>query len=117
VNPQTYLPDVAMTLNNLAILQNNKNEYAQAEGNYQKALQIRRKLAEDNPQRFLIDYATTAVNLALFYNDNLVTRKKSIHFTKEAIQGFNPFVEVVPFAAKWKKVAEEILEYWKNQKE
>ena len=27
VNPQTYLPDVAMILNNLASLQSAKNEY------------------------------------------------------------------------------------------
>ena len=117
VNPQTYLPYVAATLNNLAILQKNKNDYGKAEPNYQEALQLRSKLAEDNPQRFLLDYATTAVSLAMLYRYNLVNRDKSIHFAEVAIQGFAPFAEVVPFAAKWKKVAEEILKYWKSQEE
>ena len=64
-NPQTYLPDVAMTLNNLANLQFDKNDYAGAEQGYREALQIRRDLAKTNPQTYLPDVAMTLNNLAV----------------------------------------------------
>ncbi|NTW54683.1 MAG: tetratricopeptide repeat protein [Chlorobaculum sp.] len=44
---------VAMTLNNLANLQQDTNEFEAAERGYREALQIRRELAETNPQVFL----------------------------------------------------------------
>ena len=37
-NPQTFLSDVGMTLNNLAVLQRAKNEFDKAEKAYQEAL-------------------------------------------------------------------------------
>ncbi len=49
LNPQTYLPDVAMTLNNLANLHSDKNEFTQAEEAYREALNIIRSLAELQP--------------------------------------------------------------------
>jgi tetratricopeptide (TPR) repeat protein len=52
VNPQIYLPDVALTLNNLGLLQTDKNEFAAAEKSYQKALSIHRAFAEAIPQAF-----------------------------------------------------------------
>jgi len=114
-NPQTYLSDVAMTLNNLAVLQRAKNEFDKAEKSYQEALEIRRKLAQANPQRFLIDYATTSVSLAILHRYDIVDKSKSVNYATEAIKGFEPFAAVAPFAAKWKKVAEEILAYWEGK--
>jgi tetratricopeptide (TPR) repeat protein/uncharacterized protein (UPF0335 family) len=111
-NPQTYLPDVAMTLNNLGILQQTKKEFDKAEGSYQEALSIRRTLAQANPQVFLIGYATTAVSLAILYRYNIVNKEKSVFFAQEAVQGFSPFADSIPFAAQWKKAAQEILAYW-----
>ena len=64
-NPQTYLPDVAMTLNNLAILQADTNEFPAALEAYTEALTIRRRLAEANPQTYLPDVAMTLNNLAI----------------------------------------------------
>jgi tetratricopeptide (TPR) repeat protein len=64
-NPRTYLPYVAMTLNNLAILQKAQNELSGAEQNYQEALQIHRALAQENPRTYLPDVATTLYNLAI----------------------------------------------------
>src|SRR5262245_26742901 len=64
-NPQTYLPYVAMTLNNLAVLQKVKNEFQAAETAYNEALAIYRHLAETNPQTYLPDVATTLNNLAV----------------------------------------------------
>ena len=49
VNPEAYLPDVAMTLNNIANLQSDLHQYDKAEENYTEALRIRRDLAKVNP--------------------------------------------------------------------
>lgn len=59
--------DRATTLNNLAILYHNRNEYKVAEQAYSKALVIRRNLAKQNPSAFLPDVATTLNNLANLY--------------------------------------------------
>ncbi|GJL73402.1 MAG: hypothetical protein NMNS01_26010 [Nitrosomonas sp.] len=68
-NPQTYLPYVAMTLNNLAVLLKDKNEFPAAEAAYQEALGIYRRLAETNPQTYLPDVAMTLNNLANLQSD------------------------------------------------
>ncbi|PSB23910.1 hypothetical protein C7B82_29470 [Stenomitos frigidus ULC18] len=68
-NPRTYLPDVAMTLNNLANLQQAQNDYATAQGSYEEALQIRRTLAAENPRTYLPDVAMTLNNLATLQSD------------------------------------------------
>jgi hypothetical protein len=54
-----------MTLNNLGLLQKAKNEVGKAELSYLEALEIRRKLAEENPQAYLANVATTLNNLAV----------------------------------------------------
>jgi Tetratricopeptide repeat len=64
-NPRSFLPDVAGTLNNLAILQAGQNDYGNAQRNYEEALQIRRTLVEENPRSFLPYVATTLNNLAI----------------------------------------------------
>ena len=70
-NPRTFLPDVSMTLNNLAILHSDKNDYESAEAEYREALEIYRNLAQDNPRTFLPYVATTLNNLAnLHYSKN-----------------------------------------------
>jgi tetratricopeptide (TPR) repeat protein len=63
------LPNVAMTLNNLAVLHQNKNEIVIAEQEYQEALQIRRELAVENPRPFLPKVAMTLNNLAILHSD------------------------------------------------
>ncbi len=66
-NPQTFLPDVATTLNNLAILHSDKNEFQKAENAYDEALGIYRKLAQNNPQSFLPNVAGTLNNLGALH--------------------------------------------------
>lgn len=63
-NPKTFLPDVAHTLNNLAVLSSAKNEVEKAQREYEEALEIRRTLAKINPEAFLPDLAITLNNLA-----------------------------------------------------
>ena len=64
-NPDTFLPDVAMTLNNLANLHSNLNRFEMAEDEYKEALEIYRKLAEANPDAFLPYVGGTLFNIAL----------------------------------------------------
>ncbi|MEL7523489.1 MAG: tetratricopeptide repeat protein, partial [Cyanobacteria bacterium J06553_1] len=64
-NPRTYLPYVAGTLNNLAILQSAQNNYELAAQSNEEALLIRRELAEKNPRTYLPDVAMTLNNLAI----------------------------------------------------
>ncbi|MEZ4883666.1 MAG: tetratricopeptide repeat protein [Chitinophagales bacterium] len=66
-NPQAFLPAVATTLNNLAVLHSDKNEFAAALEAYQEALNIRRRLAQANPQAFLPDVAGTLNNLGILH--------------------------------------------------
>ena len=62
-NPQNYLPDLAMTLNNLGALQRDKNEFDKAEKSFLEALEAYQKLAEVNPQSYLPNVAMTLNNL------------------------------------------------------
>jgi len=64
MNPQNYLPEVAVTLNNLAALQAAKNNFAAAEGDYREVLTIWNELAKSNPQRYQPNVAATLNNLA-----------------------------------------------------
>ena len=63
-NPNTYLVDLAIALNNLAASHKAVNENIMALKEYKEALEIRRKLAEENPKMYLAYVATTLNNLA-----------------------------------------------------
>ncbi|MFZ4557270.1 MAG: tetratricopeptide repeat protein [Pseudanabaena sp.] len=65
--PASFLPDVAMTLNNLAVLHRNTNEMAIALSEYRKALEIYRELAKQKPATFLPYVAMTLNNLAILH--------------------------------------------------
>jgi tetratricopeptide (TPR) repeat protein len=67
--PGAYLPDLAMTLNNLANLLRNLGERAQALEHYEEALSIRRKLAAAEPGTYLPNVATTLNNLGSLLSD------------------------------------------------
>ncbi len=69
VHPEAYLPDVAMTLNNLGNLQRNQHDFAAAAASYQEALAIRRTLAEAHPEAYLPDVAMTLNNLGNLQRD------------------------------------------------
>jgi tetratricopeptide (TPR) repeat protein len=70
-NPEAFLPDVARTLNNLAVLHSDQNAFSPALTAYEEALQIRRSLAAASPEAFLPDVADTLNNLArLHYAQN-----------------------------------------------
>ena len=54
-NPETYLPDVAMTLNNLRILDRDQNRMAEARKEYEEALKIYEAFAEQDLEQFTTD--------------------------------------------------------------
>ena len=88
-NPRTYLPYVATTLNNLAVLHKAKNEYGEALEKYEEALQIRRELAKENPRTYLPYVATTLNNLAILkkvkneYGDALEKHEEALKIYRE----------------------------------
>ncbi|MGC2235267.1 MAG: tetratricopeptide repeat protein [Pyrinomonadaceae bacterium] len=71
------LEEKAMTLNNLANLHRNQNEYEKAPNEYEEALKIYRNLAKNNPQAFLPDVAMTLNNLAILHRNQNEYEKAS----------------------------------------
>lgn len=70
-NPEAFLPNLATTLNNLAILHKAQNAFDPALAAYEEALTSYRSLAVTNPEAFLPYVATTLNNLAnLHYAQN-----------------------------------------------
>ena len=67
-NPNAYNPNVATTLNNLAVLYYDQNRLKEAERFYDEALSLRRALAKTNPNVYNPDVADTLNNLGLLYS-------------------------------------------------
>ena len=97
VNPEAYLPDLATTLNNLAILQYDLHQYDKAEENYTEALNIRRDLANVNPETYLPNVATTLNNLAVLQY-NLHQYDKAEENYTEALRIYRDLANVNPEA-------------------
>ena len=71
-NPQAYLPNLATHLNNLALYYFKYDNYGtnrleESEKMFLEAVEIRRKLGENNPQAYLPDFAKSLDDLAFFY--------------------------------------------------
>ena len=64
-----YKPDVARTLNNLALLYSNTQRLEESEAMYLEALEIRRELAEKDPDTYEPGLALTLNNLATLYQN------------------------------------------------
>src|SRR3989304_5036233 len=62
-------PTRADTLNNLGLLQSDKNEFDDALKSYKEALEINSKLAQTNPQTYLPNVAMTLNNLGNLQKD------------------------------------------------
>ena len=69
MNPDDYLPDLAIGCNNLAYLLSDTGSFKEAEELYQEALKIYRDLSEKNPNAYLPDLATSCNNLADLLQD------------------------------------------------
>ena len=77
---QEYLPDIAMTHNNLGALFRELGEFKQAEQEYLKAIDQYKELLDINPQMY-IEFAIDALgNLANLLGDNNEFEKAIIYF-------------------------------------
>ncbi len=84
-NPQAYEPNVAVTLNNLAILYKNTQQFTESEAMYKEALETYRRLAKSNPQAYEPYVAGTMSNLANLYSDTQrLTESEAMY--KEALE-------------------------------
>jgi tetratricopeptide (TPR) repeat protein len=106
-NPRSFLPYVAITLNNLAVLHWNTNGMAIALAEYQEALLIRRELAVENPRSFLPDVAVTLINLSLFYEQD--QPETSITLAQEALEIIKQFPES-PSVQQYAETARAVLQ-------
>ena len=85
-NPTVYLPDVAMTLQNLGnLVAADSQRRKEAENLYKEALSIRRQLAKNNPTVYLPDVAQTLNNLGLLIAADSQRRKEAENLYSEAL--------------------------------
>ncbi|MCP4344270.1 MAG: tetratricopeptide repeat protein, partial [Desulfobacterales bacterium] len=105
-NPDTYLPDVAMTLNNLGILYRNSNDYPAAAKAYKRVLEIRERLAKSNPKVYELDLCATlgsisSLQVSLLERDPKESYKeKGLFLTQRAITILEKYKEI-PKAQKY----------------
>ncbi len=77
---------------------------------YEEALRIYRKLAEENPRTYLPDVAMTLTNLAIFYIKAMPDKEKSIDMAMKAVEILLPVYEQVPYLENYLKTALQVLE-------
>ena len=94
-NPETYNPDVAMTLNNLGNLYSDTGKPREAEEAYDEALGIRRELAEKNPETYNPDLAAILNNLGNLYSDTERPREAEEAYD-EALELYRELAEKNP---------------------
>ena len=68
-NPKVYEPDLATTLNNLAILYKNTQRFTESESLYLEALESYRRLAKEKPKEYEPFIARTLNNLAILFSN------------------------------------------------
>lgn len=79
-NPNTYLPDMAVTLNNLANLERTQNNLEAARHYYEEGLEIHAQLAQQNLDPYPADRAQALNNLAYLERSKLENDKALLHF-------------------------------------
>ncbi len=92
MDDRSYLPGVAMMLNNLALLHREMKVLDKAEAEYVEALKIRREIAKDNPIAFMSDVAATLNNLAVLHIDSKKLDKSEAEYL-EALQIYRELAE------------------------
>ena len=81
-NPETYLPDVAMTLINLGLVHRGQNRMEEARKAYEEALKTYRELALKNPETYLPSVALTLINLGLLITARTGWRRPERHMKR-----------------------------------
>jgi len=93
--PHIYLPNVAMTLNNLGAVLRDQHLFPEAEENFKEALKYYRKLAEEQPHIYLPNVAMTLHNLGAVLRDQRLfpEAEKSL---QEALKYYGKLAEEQP---------------------
>ena len=106
-NPETYEPDVSMTLNNLANLYYAKNDFPAAETAYKKALEIYERLAQKIPQWFELDLCRTLIAFGIYklQTNDIKNGINQILRAGEIAEKYNE----IPFAQQILNVAKQIM--------
>ena len=92
-----YLPDLALSCSNLAILLQDVHSFKEAEKLHREALKIRRDLAEKSPDAYLSDLSNSCNNLAtLLYNTG--SFKEAEELFREALKIYYSLAEKNPDA-------------------
>ncbi|MBK3735146.1 tetratricopeptide repeat protein [Azospirillum brasilense] len=90
--PARFLPDLALSLNNLSIASSEAGDGSEALRAIQKAVEYYRKLAEATPSRFLPDLASSLSNLSIYFS--------------EAGEGSGALKAIQEAVSIWRKLAE-----------
>ena len=96
-NPAAYNPDLAMSLNNLAIDMESNGQQREALQTAQEAVTIRRKLAEHNPAAYTPDLAMSLNTLAS-YLDRSGQQREALQTAQEATNLYRTLAEHNPAA-------------------
>ena len=96
-NPAAYTPDLAASLNNLAIYLDNNGQRREALTTAQEAVTIRRNLAEHNPSAYTPDLAGSLNTLAI-YLDNNGQRREALTTAQEATNLYRTLAKHNPAA-------------------
>lgn len=94
-NPDAFAPDVAGTLNNLAILHADTQCQAQAEEEYAEALAIYRRLTQKDPNAFEPVVATNLNNIALLHSNARCYSQAEAEY-EEALATLSPIEAATP---------------------
>jgi tetratricopeptide (TPR) repeat protein len=86
------------SLNNLVLMQKDKNDFDAAEWGYQEALNVYRELARSNPQTYLPYVAEMLINLGIFYLQSVPDKAKSLDFLAEALRILRPLTAKLPYS-------------------
>ena len=81
-NPEAYLPEVAISLNNLGVLLSDTNDLKKAQDYYEEALQTHRELARKNPEAYLPDVAASLNNLGSLLSDTNDLKQAQDYYEK-----------------------------------
>lgn len=108
-NSQVSMSEKGCLLNLLGILYNAQHRFAEGEATYREALEIRRRLAEENPAAFLPEKSDTAFNLAiLIYNVKRDLSASRMLF-EEALEGYSQFAHITEETDKVRKILKEFF--------
>jgi hypothetical protein len=96
-NPEAFLPDLAMSLNNQATFQSEMGQRPQALASIEEAVKIRRELAAANPEAFLPDLATSLNNQAN-RQSGMGQRPQALASIEEAVKHYRELAATNPQA-------------------